>query len=97
MRKRVGRKVGDDDVERLVGQQDTEGSAGEGKKEGFGEQLTDNAAAAGSDGGSDREFVAARGETSKPVATPLAFPNQHYNSTTSWGIDSKGEIKHVYA
>ena len=43
------------------------------------------------------EFVAARGETSKPVATPLAFPNQHYNSTTSWGIDSKGEIKHVYA
>src|SRR6266446_1263524 len=43
------------------------------------------------------EFVAARGQTDKPVATPLAFPNQHYNSITSWGVDSKGEIKHVYA
>jgi sulfane dehydrogenase subunit SoxC len=43
------------------------------------------------------EFVAARGEASKPVASPLLFPNQHYNSITSWGIDSKGEIKHVYA
>ena len=43
------------------------------------------------------EFVAARGQTERPVASPLAFPNQHYNSITSWGIDSKGEIKHVYA
>ena len=43
------------------------------------------------------EFVAARGQTTKPLPTPLAFPNQHYNSITSWGIDSKGEIKHVYA
>jgi sulfane dehydrogenase subunit SoxC len=43
------------------------------------------------------EFVTARGQTQKPLATPLAFPNQHYNSITSWGIDSKGEIKHVYA
>ena len=43
------------------------------------------------------EFVAARGQTDKPLTTPLAFPNQHYNSITSWGIDSKGEIKHVYA
>ena len=43
------------------------------------------------------EFVAARGHTDKPLTTPLAFPNQHYNSITSWGIDSKGEIKHVYA
>jgi sulfane dehydrogenase subunit SoxC len=43
------------------------------------------------------EFVAARGQTEKPLATPLAFPNQHYNSITSWGIDSKGDIKHVYA
>jgi sulfane dehydrogenase subunit SoxC len=43
------------------------------------------------------EFVAARGQTEKPVATPLAFPNQHYNSITSWGVDNKGEIKHVYA
>ena len=29
--------------------------------------------------------------------TPLAFPNQHYNSITSWGVDGKGEVKHVYA
>jgi sulfane dehydrogenase subunit SoxC len=43
------------------------------------------------------EFVAARGQTEKPVASPLAFPNQHYNSITSWGIESNGEIKHVYA
>jgi len=43
------------------------------------------------------EFVAMRGEASKPVASPLAFPNQHYNSTTSWAIDSKGEVSHVYA
>ena len=43
------------------------------------------------------EFVAARGQTDKPLTTPLAFPNQHYNSITSWGIDTKGEIKHVYA
>ncbi|HLH88239.1 MAG TPA: sulfite dehydrogenase [Xanthobacteraceae bacterium] len=43
------------------------------------------------------EFVAARGETKKPVATPLAFPNQHYNSITSWGINAKGEIAHVYS
>jgi len=43
------------------------------------------------------EFVAVRGETKKPVASPLGFPNQHYNSLTSWGIDSSGSIKHVYA
>jgi sulfane dehydrogenase subunit SoxC len=43
------------------------------------------------------EFVAQRGEAVNPVTTPLAFPNQHYNSTTSWAVDSKGEIKHVYA
>jgi sulfane dehydrogenase subunit SoxC len=43
------------------------------------------------------EFVAARGETKKPLATPLAFPNQHYNSITSWGVQPSGEIKHVYA
>src|SRR5262244_2716917 len=41
------------------------------------------------------EFVAQRGETKKPP-NPLAFPNQHYNSLTSWAIDSKGEVKHVY-
>jgi sulfane dehydrogenase subunit SoxC len=43
------------------------------------------------------EFVAARGETKQPVASPLLFPNQHYNSITSWAVDSNGEIRHVYA
>jgi sulfane dehydrogenase subunit SoxC len=43
------------------------------------------------------EFVAARGQTERPVTNPLGFPNQHYNSVTAWSIDSKGEIKHVYA
>jgi sulfane dehydrogenase subunit SoxC len=43
------------------------------------------------------EFVAARGETAKPVTNALAFPNQHYNSITSWGVGASGEIKHVYA
>jgi sulfane dehydrogenase subunit SoxC len=42
------------------------------------------------------DFVAARGETKTPVKSPLAFPNNHYNSLTSWGVDAKGEIKHVY-
>jgi sulfane dehydrogenase subunit SoxC len=42
------------------------------------------------------EFVAARGELTKP-APVLAFPNQHYNSITSWGVASNGEVKHVYA
>jgi sulfane dehydrogenase subunit SoxC len=31
------------------------------------------------------------------VPNVLGFPNNHYNSLTSWGIDAKGEIKHVYA
>jgi len=42
------------------------------------------------------EFVAARGETKKPP-NPLGFPNQHYNSLTSWAVDASGEVKHVYA
>ena len=43
------------------------------------------------------EFVAMRGEASRRVTTPLTFPNQHYNSITSWAVDSTGAIKHVYA
>src|SRR5438309_2571080 len=42
------------------------------------------------------QFVAQRGETQK-VPNVLGFPNQHYNSLTSWAIDGKGEVKHVYA
>jgi len=42
------------------------------------------------------DFIALRGESKKPVPSPLAFPNNHYNSLTSWGVDAKGEIKNVY-
>jgi sulfane dehydrogenase subunit SoxC len=42
------------------------------------------------------QFVAARGETSKPPSV-LAFPSQHFNAITSWSVDGKGEVKHVYA
>jgi sulfane dehydrogenase subunit SoxC len=42
------------------------------------------------------EFVAQRGETKKPPNV-LGFPNQHYNSLTSWAVDARGEVKHVYA
>ncbi|MGZ5117974.1 MAG: sulfite dehydrogenase, partial [Burkholderiales bacterium] len=42
------------------------------------------------------EFVAQRGEL-KTVPAVAAFPNQHFNAITSWAIDEKGEVKHVYA
>jgi sulfane dehydrogenase subunit SoxC len=42
------------------------------------------------------EFVAKRGQL-KAVPPAMAFPNQHFNAITSWGVDSTGEIKHVYA
>jgi sulfane dehydrogenase subunit SoxC len=42
------------------------------------------------------EFVARRGEI-ESVPSVTAFPNQHFNSITSWAIDTRGEVKHVYA
>jgi len=42
------------------------------------------------------EFVATRGELAKKPPV-LAFPNQHFNSITSWGVASSGEVAHVYA
>ncbi len=42
------------------------------------------------------QFVAVRGET-KTVPAVMGFPNQHYNSITSWAIERDGEVKHVYA
>jgi sulfane dehydrogenase subunit SoxC len=42
------------------------------------------------------QLVAHRGETSKPPSV-LAFPSQHFNAITSWSVDGKGEVKHVYA
>jgi sulfane dehydrogenase subunit SoxC len=43
------------------------------------------------------EFVEKRGQTAQPVTNALAFPNQHYNSITAWGVAPNGEVKHVYA
>ncbi|HVH26652.1 MAG TPA: sulfite dehydrogenase [Vicinamibacterales bacterium] len=42
------------------------------------------------------EIIARRGET-KTVPNVLAFPAQHYNTLTSWGVERTGEVKHVYA
>ena len=42
------------------------------------------------------QIIAARGEATR-VPSINGFPSQHYNGPTSWGIDSGGEVKHVYA
>ena len=42
------------------------------------------------------QIIAQRGET-KTVPRVLSFPGQHYNGPTSWAIDGKGEVTHVYA
>jgi len=42
------------------------------------------------------DFIKTRGQSLKPVTNPMAFGNNHYNSLTSWGVNSKGEIAHVY-
>jgi len=42
------------------------------------------------------QIVAERGQSAKtPPVT--AFISQHYNGPTSWAVDAKGEVKHVYA
>jgi sulfane dehydrogenase subunit SoxC len=42
------------------------------------------------------QIVAERGQSAHtPPAT--AFVSQHYNGPTSWAVDAKGEVKHVYA
>jgi sulfane dehydrogenase subunit SoxC len=42
------------------------------------------------------QIVAHRGET-KAVPPVTAFPSQHFNGITSWAIDEKGGVRHVYA
>ena len=42
------------------------------------------------------EIIARRGQAST-VPSPLRFPSQHFNGPTSWGVDTNGEVKHVYA
>jgi sulfane dehydrogenase subunit SoxC len=41
------------------------------------------------------EFVRARGETPAPFPV-TAFANQHFNAVTSWAVDARGEVSHVY-
>jgi sulfane dehydrogenase subunit SoxC len=42
------------------------------------------------------QFVALRGQTTKPPAV-TDFPSQHFNAITSWGVNAKGEVNNVYA
>jgi sulfane dehydrogenase subunit SoxC len=42
------------------------------------------------------EFVAKRGQTSKPPSV-LGFPGHHFNAITSWAVNPAGEVRHVYA
>ena len=42
------------------------------------------------------QFVAKRGQTTKPPSV-RAFPGHHFNAITSWAVDPKGEVRHVYA
>jgi len=42
------------------------------------------------------DFVAMRGQTTRPPPV-TGFPSQHFNAITSWAVDAKGEVKHVYA
>jgi sulfane dehydrogenase subunit SoxC len=42
------------------------------------------------------DFVKVRGQTTTPPSV-LAFPSQHFNAITSWAVNSKGEVRHVYA
>jgi len=43
-----------------------------------------------------REFIALRGETKSPSKWS-DFPSHHFNAITSWGVNSMGEVSHVYA
>ena len=42
------------------------------------------------------DFVKIRGQTATPPSV-LAFPSQHFNAITSWAVNNKGEVRHVYA
>jgi sulfane dehydrogenase subunit SoxC len=42
------------------------------------------------------EIIAVRGQAAR-VPSPMGFPSQHYNGITSWAIDGKGDVRHVYA
>jgi len=42
------------------------------------------------------EIIAVRGQAAR-VPPPTGFPSQHYNGVTSWSVDAKGDVRHVYA
>jgi sulfane dehydrogenase subunit SoxC len=42
------------------------------------------------------QFVLRRGQTTKPPSV-RGFPGHHFNAVTSWGVNAKGEVNHVYA
>jgi sulfane dehydrogenase subunit SoxC len=42
------------------------------------------------------QFVALRGQTTKPPAV-TDFPSQHFNAITSWAVNAQGDVRHVYA
>jgi len=42
------------------------------------------------------EFIALRGQTKSPATWPQ-FPSHHFNAVASWAVDSKGEVRNVYA
>ena len=42
------------------------------------------------------QIISQRGQT-RTVPSVTGFPSQHYNGPTSWGVESTGEVKHVYA
>jgi sulfane dehydrogenase subunit SoxC len=41
------------------------------------------------------EIIAKRGVATN-IPSVRGFPSQHYNGTTSWGVDSDGQVKNVY-
>ena len=43
------------------------------------------------------ELIARRGQASRVPTNPLRVLSQHYNGPTSWGIESNGEVRNVYA
>src|SRR5271167_2856886 len=63
MGKRIFRQQADDDGKRTVGQQNTKNGPGQRKEQGLSEQLPDDAAAAGTNGGSHRQFMLTSGAT----------------------------------
>ena len=44
-----------------------------------------------------RAQIMAERVESKEVPPVTAFPGQHYNGITTWAVNAKGEVKHVYA